>query len=82
MIDDEITAKTLTNEQIDSVYVGALGPFGPVSHRQADPDLMHACTVARNTHGDFTDAEQAAARETVAAAINAREIERHRKAGR
>jgi hypothetical protein len=29
-------------------------------------------TVALNTHGDFTDAEQVAAREVVAAAYNAR----------
>jgi hypothetical protein len=61
--------KQLTPAQIDAVYISALGPG---SHQQANPDLMHACTVARNTHGDFTDAEQVAAREVVAAAYNAR----------
>lgn len=64
-----VTDKMLTSVQIDAVYLSALGPG---RHQQADADLMHACTVARNTHGDFTEAEQAAARVTVAAAYNAR----------
>lgn len=64
-----VTDKTLTDVQIDAVYISALGPG---SHRRADPDLMHACTVAHNTHDDFTKAEQAAARATVAEAYNAR----------
>jgi hypothetical protein len=63
------TDKNLTHPMIDAVYLSALGPG---SHHHANADLMHACTVARNTHGDFTDAEQAAARTTVAAAYNAR----------
>lgn len=64
-----VTAETLTNAEIDWVYVSAVGPG---SHHQADPDLIHACTVARNTHGDFTEAEQIVARAVVAAAYNAR----------
>lgn len=64
-----VTDKTITRFQIDAVYISAQGP-GTIM--QADADLMQACTVARNTHGDFTHAEQAAARQVVAAAYNAR----------
>lgn len=64
-----VTAETIAPAQIDWVYVNALGSG---SHHQAEPDLMHACTVAHNTHGDFTAAEQAAALVTVTAAWNAR----------
>jgi hypothetical protein len=64
-----VTDKQLTNPMIDAVYLSAVGPG---SHQQANPDLIHACTVARNTHGDFTEAEQAAARAIVAAAYNER----------
>lgn len=62
-----VTAETISNAQIDKVYISA---SGPACWRIADADLMHACTVARNTHGDFTSAEQAAASVTVAAAYN------------
>ena len=65
----QVTAENITEVQIDLVYIGAIGPG---SHRKAEPDLMHACTVARNTHGDFTEAEQAVARVIVAAAWNTR----------
>ena len=64
-----VTDKMLTDAQIDAVYLSAVGPG---RHHQANADLMFAYTVARNTHGDFTEAEQAAARVTVAAAYNAR----------
>lgn len=64
-----VTYKTLTDVQIDAVYLSALGPG---SLHLVAADLMHACTVARNTHGDFAEAEQTAARKTVAAAYNAR----------
>ena len=66
----EVTAETRTDEEIDKIYISALGPW---SHRSADVNLMYACTVAHNTHGDFTAAEQAEARVTVATTINARE---------
>lgn len=64
-----VTAETLSDEDIAGVYRFAVGPG---SHQLADPDLMHACTVARNAHGDFTGAERASARARIAAAINAR----------
>jgi hypothetical protein len=61
--------EALTDAEIDEVYISAVGPG---EHWLADVEVMHACKVARNTHGDFTDKEQAAARIIVVATINAR----------
>lgn len=54
-----LTVSTVTDEQIDALWRLACGTG---SHREADPDTMHLCTVAVNRNEDFTAAEQHEAR--------------------
>ncbi len=64
----KVTAETITDEQCDAMWREACG----TGLADVNPDLMCACTVAVNRHGDFTPAESRAARALVAAAWNAR----------
>lgn len=64
-----VTAETITDEQIDLLWIEAAGSG---SFRDANPDLMHDCTVARDRHGDFTPSEIGAAVARCVAAWNAR----------
>lgn len=64
----KFTADSITDEEIDALWREACG----TKLADADPDLMHLCTVAANRHSDFTDDEQRHARVTISLLLNRR----------